>query len=166
MVLPAESILQERKRLVRSAKRIKKTADARKATRKALAPKRKPVKRDWLTQPVKRYKLVGAKRRYKIPEIKPALIPLAPAKQLKGVRHVSGNVPGTALQWLPVISSNVAALAYDEGAEECHCAFLDGSHYVYYGFPAELWLRWSAAPSKGGFLWREVRDKFAYERLA
>ena len=41
----------------------------------------------------------------------------------------------------------------------------NGGLYIYYDVPIKLWQRWVAAPSKGSFFWRHIRNVFKYSRL-
>ena len=63
-----------------------------------------------------------------------------------------------------VDSSNIEAIGYDETSQELHVQFLSGSTYVYYDVPSELFDAFVAAPSKGSFLNREIKEVFRYAR--
>ena len=70
------------------------------------------------------------------------------------------------IELIPVISSNVASYGYDEEDMTLIVAFTDGSIYEYYNVPEGIWWRFQVAPSKGRFVWSDLRDKFMYERVA
>lgn len=40
-----------------------------------------------------------------------------------------------------------------------------GDIYIYYNVPNKIWQRFVAAPSKGAFFWRNVRNIFTYAKL-
>ena len=40
-----------------------------------------------------------------------------------------------------------------------------GDIYVYYDVPVRTYRRWHSAPSKGHFLWQEIRGKFRFAKL-
>ena len=63
-----------------------------------------------------------------------------------------------------VDSSNIEAIGYDETSQELHVQFLSGNKYVYYDVPSELFDAFMAAPSKGSFLNREIKEVFRYAR--
>lgn len=65
----------------------------------------------------------------------------------------------------PVRSSNIRAIGYDEETATLVVQFLDGSVYNYYEVDEEVYHQMLIAPSKGKFLWREVRDVYEYERV-
>ena len=63
-----------------------------------------------------------------------------------------------------VDSSNIEAIGYDETSRELHVQFLSGNKYVYDDVPSELFDAFMAAPSKGSFLNREIKEVFQYAR--
>lgn len=40
-----------------------------------------------------------------------------------------------------------------------------GDIYIYYNVPSKIWQRFVAAPSKGAFFWRNIRNIFTYAKL-
>ena len=40
-----------------------------------------------------------------------------------------------------------------------------GDMYQYLDVPTNIWRKWLAAPSKGSFLWKYIRDKYPYRKL-
>jgi len=174
----APSLDEARKLYRRASKVIKRAQKARKAT-KAVAKKRRPVsrrslpikqpapiaaKKSWLSKPVKVRKItsppaVTSKLGYRPPTSRISM----PA--LKGVsaRPVAGEWNGVDL--IPVISSNVASFGYNPEESMLVTAFLDGSIYEYYNVPLDVWQRFQTAPSKGKFVWKELRDMYEYQRV-
>lgn len=75
------------------------------------------------------------------------------------------------MQWVPVSSSNVAAIAYDSREKLLYVQFHSGSVYVYYDVPPQVYLSFVNAPSKGQFVWRVLRNQgrdnaYRYSRVA
>jgi hypothetical protein len=73
------------------------------------------------------------------------------------------------LAWTPVSSSNVAALMWED--DTLYVRFLGkngraGSSYAYYGVKRDVAVAMRACSSKGSFVWTDLRDKYAYERIA
>ena len=65
----------------------------------------------------------------------------------------------------PVVSSNVAAIGYDEIAADVYVEFIGGAMYVYEGVPLPIWQDFEAAPSKGGFVNHVLKHGYGYRRL-
>ena len=40
-----------------------------------------------------------------------------------------------------------------------------GDIYIYYNVPTKIWQRLVAAPSKGHFMWENIRNIFTYAKL-
>ena len=84
------------------------------------------------------------------------------------------NYAGALSKWndaemIPVISSNVGAIGYDEDLSELYIQFRphDGGTapvYEYYNVPENVWKRLQTAGSKGKFVWKHIRDVYAYRR--
>ncbi len=66
--------------------------------------------------------------------------------------------------WLPVKSSNVAAVRADPDRAELHVRFKDGSMYTYYSVPAGLVDDLLASDSPGRFI-RESMNVYQYKRM-
>lgn len=64
-----------------------------------------------------------------------------------------------------VQSSNIDWIGYDEKSEELYVGFLNGSVYVYYDVPDDIFKGFMQAGSKGRYLWAKIRDKFGYNRI-
>jgi hypothetical protein len=86
---------------------------------------------------------------------------------------------------VPVSSSNVAAIGYDPGdagvpmhgvsldrraaaptVGDLYVQFRNGSLYVYRGVEESVYDDMFSAASPGRFVWRELRDRYPYERLS
>ena len=65
----------------------------------------------------------------------------------------------------PVDSSNVAAIGYDESAEEIHVEFLNGRSYKYLGADSQTFEELQSAPSVGSFINRMIKPNFAVEEI-
>ena len=80
------------------------------------------------------------------------------------------------LAWVPVESSNLASIAYDEDEQMLYVRFLPkenpntgyyypGTTYEYYDVEPEIYEAFLQAGSKGEFLWEYIRDRYVYSRL-
>lgn len=67
---------------------------------------------------------------------------------------------------IPVESSNVAEVGYDEDSMIMEVAFLSGGVYQYLGVPKHIHNMMMAAPSKGRFLHEQVKNVFAAVKTA
>lgn len=75
------------------------------------------------------------------------------------------------IDWLPVNSSNVAAIAYEEDFRRLFIRFKSGWAYAYEDVPFSVWNAFLAAPSKGKFVFDVIRGAgtdgiYAYRRFA
>lgn len=68
-------------------------------------------------------------------------------------------------EMIPVTSSNIAAIGYDQASQEVYVRFLNGSLYVYRGVPEFLFEEFKVASSYGSFLHRNFKNAYPYERL-
>lgn len=66
---------------------------------------------------------------------------------------------------IPVSSSNIASIGYDEQNEQVYVSFLNGSLYVYKGVPLHEYENLMQAPSHGSYLNRSFKNVYPYERL-
>lgn len=68
---------------------------------------------------------------------------------------------------IAVISSNVAAVGYDDRAQELYVRFHHGSRtYIYSGVPWNLYEAFLRAPSKGRFLTWAIKGHYPYRLVA
>ena len=176
--IPTNSLFDISEAARRSVSRLKKASAVKKANKpttkkkradpkKKVAPKKKRITtkrlareldkgKQWLTQPA-RIKPASAKQR--IPSRKTTTT--TPSFRKAG--PIGGAVEGIVL--IPVISSNVAAYGYNKEEEKLYVQFLDGSIYLYSDVEEDTWLRFQTAPSKGKFVWSDLRDRYAYDRI-
>ena len=74
------------------------------------------------------------------------------------------------IQRVPVTSSNVASIGYDEPSMLLEIEFHSGAVYRYFSFPISEWKAFRRAKSKGRFVWRRIRgfgadDLYVYSRV-
>jgi hypothetical protein len=70
-------------------------------------------------------------------------------------------------EMIPVDSSNLKAIGYDEDTQEVFVEFLNNSTYKYLDVPQEIFEEFKAADSAGRFLHRRIKlGGFDYERVA
>jgi hypothetical protein len=65
----------------------------------------------------------------------------------------------------PVVSSNVAAIGYDEGSQELYVEFLDSGLYCYSGVPLPIWQDFQASGSKGGYLNSVIKPAYPAQKI-
>ena len=63
------------------------------------------------------------------------------------------------LNWVPLRSSNVAAVAYSDDFARLYVRFKSGHRYAYERVPKAIFEAFKYAPSAGQFLWAVVRAK-------
>ena len=68
-------------------------------------------------------------------------------------------------RWATGFSSNVGRIRYDFDRETLFVEFHGGSVYAYYSVPAAIAKGMYNAPSLGKWVWRKLRDKYAYTRI-
>jgi len=66
---------------------------------------------------------------------------------------------------IPVESSNLEAIGHDPDSNTLHVQFRNGSLYAYHGVPVDVFEDMMIADSKGGFLSREIKGVYEYERV-
>ena len=71
------------------------------------------------------------------------------------------NIP----EMMPVESSNVHSIGYDESSETVYVRFLNGSLYIYKGVPNWEFKNFRNAPSIGSYLHRNFKNVYPYERI-
>jgi hypothetical protein len=69
------------------------------------------------------------------------------------------------MNYIPVISSNIAAIAYDADGRILGVRFNHGGEYWYHGVPNSVYQSFLYAVSKGTFFGAFVRDTYACARL-
>ncbi len=68
-------------------------------------------------------------------------------------------------EMIPVSSSNVAEVGYNEEAQEVYVRFLNGTLYIYKGVPKFEFEGLLNAPSVGSYLHRNYKNVYPYERI-
>jgi len=66
---------------------------------------------------------------------------------------------------IAVASSNVRSIGYDSETRTLEVEFKGGSVYEYYDVEPEVYSEFMKAPSKGRFLWNNIRDVYDYQRI-
>lgn len=69
------------------------------------------------------------------------------------------------MEYIPVESSNIEALAYDSGLNTLFVRFLNGSEYSFVGVPKELYEKMLEDKSKGKFLNAFIRGKYPSSKV-
>ena len=69
------------------------------------------------------------------------------------------------MEWEEVVSSNIAAIAYDEGSKELHVLFSSGAVYVYSEVPPDVYWDFRAASSKGKYLGARIKGVYECKRV-
>lgn len=71
--------------------------------------------------------------------------------------------------WVPVTSSNVKAIWYDPDNERLLVSFKPKGQrerrYAYGGVPMRVFLAFVNAGSKGQYVWKHIRDHYAYTEI-
>ncbi|HON01571.1 MAG TPA: KTSC domain-containing protein [Paludibacteraceae bacterium] len=68
-------------------------------------------------------------------------------------------------EMVPVSSSNIESIGYDEQNEQVYVKFLNGSLYVYKDVPLHEFENLRDAPSLGSYLHRNYKNVYPYERI-
>jgi hypothetical protein len=66
---------------------------------------------------------------------------------------------------IPVKSSNIQAVGYDQGSETLRVAFKSGGTYDYKGVPPDVHASMLCAQSVGSFFHHNVKGKFDSEKV-
>lgn len=66
---------------------------------------------------------------------------------------------------LPVSSSNIDSIGYNEEDQEVYVRFLNNTLYVYKGVPLHQFENLKDAPSQGSYLHRSFKNVYSYERI-
>ena len=69
------------------------------------------------------------------------------------------------IEMIPVSSSNIAELGYDEDNEIVHVRFTNNTLYYYKGVPKMEFEGLLNAPSVGSYLHRNFKNVYPYERV-
>lgn len=68
-------------------------------------------------------------------------------------------------EMIPVSSSNVSALGFDDTEQIVYVEFMNGSIYIYKGVSKNEFEGLLNAPSIGSYLHRNFKNFFPYERI-
>lgn len=68
-------------------------------------------------------------------------------------------------EMLPVSSSNIDSIGYNEDDQEVYVRFLNNSLYVYKGVPKHEFENLRDAPSLGSYLHRNFKNVYPYQRV-
>ncbi len=66
-------------------------------------------------------------------------------------------------EWIYLGSSRVMRARYDDGLQQIHVNFRDGTPWVYEDVPDDIYEMFITAPSAGRFI-NEVLDRYPYRR--
>ncbi len=69
------------------------------------------------------------------------------------------------VEMIPVASSNVDSIGYDENLQTLYIRFLNGSTYIYKGVPIMEFEGLKNASSVGSYLHRNIKNLYPYERI-
>lgn len=68
-------------------------------------------------------------------------------------------------EMIPVSSSNVESVGYEETTETVYVRFLNGSLYIYKGVSKFEYENLRDAPSVGSYLHRNFKNVYPYEKI-
>ena len=69
------------------------------------------------------------------------------------------------IEMIPVSSSNVASVGYDDATSTLYVKFLSNSTYIYKGVPSLEFEGLLNASSVGSYLNRNIKNLYPYERI-
>lgn len=69
------------------------------------------------------------------------------------------------VEMIPVVSSNVQAIGYDDANQYLYVSFLNNTLYRYHGVNIGEFEGLRIAPSVGSYLHRNIKGLYTYERL-
>jgi hypothetical protein len=75
------------------------------------------------------------------------------------------TIEGT-MQRVPIESRTLAAALYDPDRHQLELVFRSGRRYLYFQVPPHCYRELLAAPSKGGYFNRCIRNRFAFQDLS
>ncbi len=71
----------------------------------------------------------------------------------------------SSINMIPVESSNVESVGYDENEQTLYVRFLTGAMYIYKGVSNYEFDGLLSAPSVGSYLHRNIKNNYPYERI-
>lgn len=69
------------------------------------------------------------------------------------------------IEMIPVVSSNVESIGYDESTQRLRVKFLTGAIYEYRNFPIMEFEQLKNASSVGSYLNRNIAKNYPYEKV-
>jgi len=69
------------------------------------------------------------------------------------------------MEMTSVISSNVAAVGYDEGSSTLQVEFHNGGVYQYFDVPEDVFTALRDAPSVGQYLNADIKGRYRYSKV-
>lgn len=69
------------------------------------------------------------------------------------------------MKMIPVDSSNVESVGYDEGSSTLQVSFKKGGMYQYFDVPKDVFEALRDASSVGGYLASHIKGRFRYSRV-
>jgi len=69
------------------------------------------------------------------------------------------------MEMIPVASSNLEAIGYEESTETLRIQFTNGSIYEYRNVPVVVFNDFKQAGSLGAYLNRNIRNAYPYEKI-
>jgi len=70
------------------------------------------------------------------------------------------------IEMIPVASSNVESIGYDEQQQILYVRFLSGTTYKYLNVPLIEFEQLKNAPSIGSYMHRNIKSFYPYERIS
>jgi len=67
---------------------------------------------------------------------------------------------------IPISSSNISAVQYDEQQQTLQVKFINDTIYQYAGVPAEVYKAFMGAPSKGRFFADMIKRTYQFTKLS
>lgn len=69
------------------------------------------------------------------------------------------------MNWIPVSSSNLSAVAYDASSQTLYIQFRSSGTYAYYGVPASVYDSLMNASSHGQYHAAFIKNRYRYSKL-
>jgi hypothetical protein len=69
------------------------------------------------------------------------------------------------VKWVPVKSSMLTAVAYNDDWQQLYLKFCDGDLYCYRGVSCDRWEGLLAADSKGAYVREHILDNYPYQQV-
>ena len=69
------------------------------------------------------------------------------------------------MNWIPVSSSNLSSVAYDESTSTLYIRFQSSGTYAYYNVPASVYQGLMSAASHGSYHAAHIKNNYRYARV-